>query len=601
MGRAGSINLSTMRFGMRVISLILLVLSIAMIVERSQVQAQLGYPLTIGTVTGDNLRVRGKPAFVGEALTTVDAGTKLDVYEVVTRSNVPEGEPAKWLKVRLPEEVDVWVSGLYIDKATYTVTASELRMRGGPGEEYSVLGMIPNGEKVKVVEIRESWMKIKNPGNATGYVAASYVDYQLNSAFDGPDTSNYPAPSVTSTISSGGGISTTSTTTSTSFSPSSLPEIYSGSGTSSGSTVNAYTSGGSSIPSRTSLFDSTSGYSQSSPTIDSTISVRSENSGSEVIYDYQPSIIDSGSSGSTTTYTSTTTTSGSSDWTSSTYSSGGSGRVTSAIMPDDEIGVFYDNPSYASSVQNATVSESTPISEYSSSEWTTTTTTSQPVETYYSSSASGYESGATTVYDSSTTYESSPVTTGTSSYSYESASPASEYSYTTTESTSSVSSGYPIPVSSIPSGDSLTTYEYAETSSYSSEPVYYQDSGTTVVESTVIEPTATVTGSTVTTSTRSTGTRPAQLRPALNSEDLESARQVIREGLVRGTLSLRSPSDWALINLENNRTMNFLWSPEYQLELGKLAGERVVIQGQEYVDRRWPKTPILKVTRIMVP
>lgn len=584
MGRAGSINLSVMRFGMRVISLILLVLSIAMMVERSHVQAQLGYPLTIGTVTGDNLRVRGKPAFVGEALTTLDAGTKLDVYEVVTRSNVPEGEPAKWLKIRLPEDVDVWVSGLYIDKATYTVTASELRMRGGPGEEYSVLGMIPNGEKVTVVEIRESWMKIKNPGNATGYVAASYVDYQLNSAFDGPDTSSYSAPAVTSTVRSGSGISSTSTRSSTSFTPSSLPEIYSGSGTSTGSTVNTYSSGGTSTPSRTSLFDSTSGYGQSTPTIDSTISVRSESPGSEVIYDYQPSIIDGGSSGTTTTtYSSTTTSSG------STYSSGGTGRVISANMPDDEIGVFYDNPSYASSVQNFTASESAPVAEYSSSEWTTTaTTTSQPVETYYSSPDSGYNSGATT-YGSVTTYESYPITTGSSSYSY--------------ESTSSAGSGYPIPVSTIPSGDSVTTYEYAETSS-SSEPVYYQDSGTTYVESTIVEPTAAVTGSTVTTSTSTTtssGTRPAQLRPALNSEDLQSARQVIREGLVRGTLSLRSPSDWALINLENNRTMNFLWSPEYQLELGKLAGERVVIQGQEYVDRRWPKTPILKVTRIMVP
>ena len=105
-----------------------------------------------GVVSRDNVNVRGRAGFIGEVITRVDAGETVVVLDRQTLSNPKSGEPAEWLKISLPQNTPVWVHGSYVDAASQTVSASRLKVRGGPGVNYSVLGFVERG--TPVTEIR---------------------------------------------------------------------------------------------------------------------------------------------------------------------------------------------------------------------------------------------------------------------------------------------------------------------------------------------------------------------------------------------------------------------------------------------------------------
>jgi hypothetical protein len=48
-------------------------------------------------------------------------------------------------------------------------------MRGGPGENYSVLGRIERGAEVKEIQTTASWMEIEAPAEAYAFVAMNFV------------------------------------------------------------------------------------------------------------------------------------------------------------------------------------------------------------------------------------------------------------------------------------------------------------------------------------------------------------------------------------------------------------------------------------------
>ena len=57
-------------------------------------------------------------------------------------------EPAQWAKIALPASAHVWVCAKYIDATNNTVLPKKLNLRAGPGENYSVLGVIERGTPV---------------------------------------------------------------------------------------------------------------------------------------------------------------------------------------------------------------------------------------------------------------------------------------------------------------------------------------------------------------------------------------------------------------------------------------------------------------------
>jgi hypothetical protein len=73
-------------------------------------------------------------------------------------------------------------------------------------------------------------------------------------------------------------------------------------------------------------------------------------------------------------------------------------------------------------------------------------------------------------------------------------------------------------------------------------------------------------------------------------------RTVFREGIVRRSLSIQAPSEWVLEDLNNKRTINYLYAPPTNnIVLLDYFGKRIYVTGEELLDERWLKTPVLKI------
>lgn len=127
------------------------------------------------TVTGDRVNVRGKASLNSEVVTQLSQGDTVTVLEEIPVPDAKAGEPSRWAKIQLPAGMTVFVFAPYIDTGTRSVKVSRLNLRGGPGENFSVLGRIPRGTPVKEVQTTASWMEIQAPEEAYAFVAMNFL------------------------------------------------------------------------------------------------------------------------------------------------------------------------------------------------------------------------------------------------------------------------------------------------------------------------------------------------------------------------------------------------------------------------------------------
>jgi uncharacterized protein YraI len=88
-------------------------------------------------------------------------------------------------------------------------------------------------------------------------------------------------------------------------------------------------------------------------------------------------------------------------------------------------------------------------------------------------------------------------------------------------------------------------------------------------------------------------------RPQKASSELPT-RIVRREGIVRSTVSIQAPTYYELLNPDNRRTMNFLHAEKTGFKLKDYLGRRIVVTGQEAIDPRWPRTPVIEAETLEV-
>jgi len=86
--------------------------------------------------------------------------------------------------------------------------------------------------------------------------------------------------------------------------------------------------------------------------------------------------------------------------------------------------------------------------------------------------------------------------------------------------------------------------------------------------------------------------------PVMIEEDIP--RFVSHEGVVRGSGSIQAPTEFALYSKETGKAINYLFSPTPQLDVGKYFGRRIIVNGQEGLDKRWTNTPVLTIQKIYV-
>ena len=100
---------------------------------------------------------------------------------------------------------------------------------------------------------------------------------------------------------------------------------------------------------------------------------------------------------------------------------------------------------------------------------------------------------------------------------------------------------------------------------------------------------------------------PSEVLIADNPADpLDTLRRIVtREGIVRRSRSIQSPTYHRLEDPVTHRTMNYLYTGRLHLhtapsrsDLKPYEGYRIRVTGQESVDARWPKIPVIEIEEL---
>jgi len=129
-----------------------------------------------GAAKQNNINVRGQATINSEIIAHLQKGQTVTILEEITHKKAKQDEPSQWYRIALPTNVSVWVHSAYIDAASKTVKPAKLNLRGGPGENYSVVGRLEKGTTVNQIESKGDWLKIETPTNAFGFVAAHLIE-----------------------------------------------------------------------------------------------------------------------------------------------------------------------------------------------------------------------------------------------------------------------------------------------------------------------------------------------------------------------------------------------------------------------------------------
>src|SRR6185437_1026118 len=135
-----------------------------------------------------NVNIRGQARINSEVVGHLQKGEVVTVLEEVTLSHPKTDEPSKWAKITLPANMKVWANTSFLDKTNSTVSARKLNLRTGPGENYSVIGLLHKGDAVKTVKAKGDWTQIEAPTNCYAFVAAHLLTHKA------PEAAPLPPP-----------------------------------------------------------------------------------------------------------------------------------------------------------------------------------------------------------------------------------------------------------------------------------------------------------------------------------------------------------------------------------------------------------------------
>jgi uncharacterized protein YgiM (DUF1202 family) len=165
------------------------------------------------TVLTPNLNLRGQAGVKGEVVGKLKKGDTVTVISQLNLDKHAADEPAQWAKIALPSGTKVWVSSHFVDATTKTVTAKKLNLRGGPGENYSVVGSLEKGASVSELSTKGTWIEIEAPASAVAYVAAMYLEQSAPATATVEPTPPMPvvqtAPPVATTVAEAAPVVTT--------------------------------------------------------------------------------------------------------------------------------------------------------------------------------------------------------------------------------------------------------------------------------------------------------------------------------------------------------------------------------------------------------
>jgi uncharacterized protein YgiM (DUF1202 family) len=150
-------------------------------------------------VAADNVNVRGQAGLKGEFITHLSKGDAVVVLSQINLDKHQVDEPAQWAKIAFPTNAHVWVNTTFLDASNKTVLPKKLNLRAGPGENYSVLGVVERGTPLNPLTVRGAWTEIEPPATAYAFIAAMYLKQEASGSLAAnppASTETQPAPAV---------------------------------------------------------------------------------------------------------------------------------------------------------------------------------------------------------------------------------------------------------------------------------------------------------------------------------------------------------------------------------------------------------------------
>jgi uncharacterized protein YgiM (DUF1202 family) len=144
------------------------------------------------TVKADKVNVRGQATLKSETIVQLNKGEAVTILEEIQSKNPRKGEPKAWAKIQLPANTSVWVFAPLIEANNKTVNVTRVNLRGGPGENFSVLGRLERGAPVKEIRTVNNWMEIETPADAYAFVALDLLEKTAATAAVEPATTTQP-------------------------------------------------------------------------------------------------------------------------------------------------------------------------------------------------------------------------------------------------------------------------------------------------------------------------------------------------------------------------------------------------------------------------
>lgn len=130
----------------------------------------------------------------GTVIAIEAAGAALTVVEAVDQALTKIGVQGKWLNVKDSRGLTGYVAAWFVQagstvpagaqtvKVAAAVGPAGLRLRDGPSTSANVLKVLPVDTLLTLLEpeagkigVNGQWLKVKEPGGVTGYVAAWFV------------------------------------------------------------------------------------------------------------------------------------------------------------------------------------------------------------------------------------------------------------------------------------------------------------------------------------------------------------------------------------------------------------------------------------------
>ncbi|WP_052342835.1 SH3 domain-containing protein [Bacillus sp. EB01] len=124
------------------------------------------------TAAVDGLNIRSGPGLSYSVVATVKKGAVLTVLS----------EKGEWMQLRLSTGKTGWAANWLVNRqqaasktnTTAIITADKLRIRSGPGTNYSMTGSLTMGEQVTILEKSGLWSKIESK-RGSGWVSSEFL------------------------------------------------------------------------------------------------------------------------------------------------------------------------------------------------------------------------------------------------------------------------------------------------------------------------------------------------------------------------------------------------------------------------------------------